>query len=144
MLEYAALFAPDKESGGYVATFPDFSFGVTQGETIEETLLMAADVLKILIIDRIEQNLDLPRPSKRRARCYYPVSLPALQDAKAVLYQTWRQSGITKSELARRLAMPKSNVDRLFDLSHHSRLEHIEAAFSALGKKMAIQVRTAA
>jgi antitoxin HicB len=144
MLEYPALFEPDRKTGGYVATFPDFSFGVTQGETIQEALLMAADLLEILIADRIGQDLDLPRPSKRRAKQYRLVSLPALQDAKATLYQAWRDSGIKKSELARRLHIPKSNVDRLFALDHHSRLGQIEAAFAALSKKIVIQVRNAA
>ncbi len=144
MLPYPALFEPDREAGGYVVTFPDFSFGVTQGETLEEATVMAADLLKILIADRIESNLDLPRPSKRRGRHYHLVSLPALQDAKAMLYQAWRASGLRKADLARRLGIPKSNIDRLFDLSHHSRLEQLEGAFGALHRKVVIEVRTAA
>ena len=144
MLQYPALFEPDREAGGYVVTFPDFSFGVTQGETVGEAMLMAADLLKILIADRIESNLDLPRPSKRRGKHYRLVSLPALQYAKAMLHQAWRASGLRKAELARRLGIPKSNVDRLFDLDHHSRLEQLEGAFGALHRKMVIEVRTAA
>ena len=144
MLQYPALFEPDKEAGGYVVTFPDFSFGVTQGETLEEALLMASDLLKILIADCIERNLDLPRPSRRRDKRYRLVSLPALQDAKATLYQAWRASGIRKSDLARRVAISKSNVDRLFDLDHHSRLDQLEAAFAALNKRLLIQVQNAA
>jgi len=144
MLQYPALFEPDKKAGGYVVTFPDFSFGVTQGETIEEALLMASDLLKILIADRIEGSLELPRPSKRRGKHYRLVSLPALQDAKAALYQAWRNSGLRKADLARRLGISKSNVDRLFDLDHRSRLDQLEAAFAALHKKMVIQVQSAA
>jgi len=144
MLQYPALFEPDREAGGYVVTFPDFSFGVTQGESLEEAMAMAADLLKILIADRIERNLDLPSPSKRRSRHYRLVSLPALQDAKAMLYQAWRASGFRKADLARRLGIPKSNIDRLFDLDHHSRLEQLEGAFGALHRKVVIEIRTAA
>jgi len=43
-------------------------------------------------------------------------------------------SGIRKAELARRLGIPKTTVDRLFDLDRHTRLDQIEAAFAALGK----------
>jgi antitoxin HicB len=46
--------------------------------------------------------------------------------------------------LARRLGVPKTSVDRLFDLRHRSRLDHIEAAFKALGKDITIYVRNAA
>jgi len=47
-------------------------------------------------------------------------------------------------ELARRLGIPRTPVDRLFDLNHHSRLDHIEAAFGALGKPLAVAVHDAA
>jgi antitoxin HicB len=70
--------------------------------------------------------------------------LPALQAAKAGLYLAFQASGIRKAELARRLGIPSANIDRLFDLNHHSRLDHIEAAFLALGKQLAIEVNDAA
>src|ERR1017187_8899652 len=38
MEAYLALFEPDREAGGYVVTFPDFGYGVTQGETGEEVV----------------------------------------------------------------------------------------------------------
>jgi len=51
---------------------------------------------------------------------------------------------VRKAELARRLGIPKANIDRLFDLRHRSRLDQIEAAFKALGKEIRIEVRAAA
>jgi len=144
MLQYPALFEPDRESGGYVVTFPDFSFGVTQGETLEEATLMASDLLKILIADCIERNLELPRPSRRRSKHHRLVSLPALQATKALLFQAWRASGLRKADLARRLGIPKSNIDRLFDLDHRSRLDQLEAAFAALDRKVVVEIQAAA
>ena len=41
MVCYQELFDPDRDAGGYVVTFPDFGYGVTQGETIEEGEEMA-------------------------------------------------------------------------------------------------------
>ena len=35
-------------------------------------------------------------------------------------------------------------IEGLFSLRHHSRLDHIEAAFTALGKRVDIEVRDAA
>jgi hypothetical protein len=40
--------------------------------------------------------------------------------------------------------MSKTNVDRLFDLRHRSRLDHLERAFRALGKELRVEVRDAA
>jgi antitoxin HicB len=49
-----------------------------------------------------------------------------------------------KAGLARRLGIAKAAVDRLFDLTHDSRLDQIEAAFRALGKEIRIQISDAA
>ena len=53
-------------------------------------------------------------------------------------------SGLRKAEMARRMGISKVDVDRLFDLTHHSRLDRIEAAFQALGKQLAIEIGDAA
>ena len=54
------------------------------------------------------------------------------------------KSGMRKAELARRLGIPKTTVDRLFDLDNHSRLNRIEAAFAALGKRISLEIRNTA
>src|SRR5271157_5042044 len=41
MEPYLALFEPDRKAGGFVVTFPDFGYGVTQGETDKEATGMA-------------------------------------------------------------------------------------------------------
>ena len=85
-------------------TFPDFSYGVTQGETLEEAIDMAQDLLSGLVSDRIDSGQPLPKAARRGGRNYRQVALPALQSAKAELYQAFRASGLRKSELADRLA----------------------------------------
>ena len=42
------------------------------------------------------------------------------------------------------MGIPKTVVDRLFDLDHHTRMNQIEAAFEALGKRIDIVVENAA
>jgi hypothetical protein len=49
-----------------------------------------------------------------------------------------------KVELARALGFPKTNVDRLFEFRNHSRLDRLEAAFAAVGKRLVVSVRNAA
>jgi len=51
---------------------------------------------------------------------------------------------MTKTGLAQRLGISKTNVDRLFDLKRKSRLDQIEAAFAALGKRLDVEIRDAA
>ena len=72
------------------------------------------------------------------------MTLPALQAAKVDLYVSFLDSGLKKAKLARRIGIPKTHMDRLFSLRHHSRLDQIEAAFAALGKRLHVEVRDAA
>ncbi len=144
MEPYLALFEPDGEAGGYVVTFPDFGYGVTQGETEEEAVEMAHDLLMLTIGDYIRESKALPVPKRRRGAKFRPISLPALQGAKVDLYNAFQASGLKKAEFARRIGIAKAHIDRLFSLRHLSRLDQIEAAFAGLGKRLHIEARDAA
>ena len=127
-----------------MVTFPDFEWGITQGDTEEEAAVMAADALAMVIGDYIKKGMPLPTLRSYRGKKYRLVQLPALVTAKAELYRAFTTSGIRKADLARRLGIPKTNVDRLFNIRHSSRIEHLDAAFRAVGKEMLIDIRTAA
>jgi antitoxin HicB len=105
---------------------------------------MAADAIRTMIRELIRQGEEIPRPSRPRGRKYRMIRLAALDAAKAELYMAFLASGIRKAELARRLGIPKTTVDRLFDLDRHTRLDQIEAAFAALGKRLSIEISDAA
>ncbi len=141
---YLALFEPDREAGGFVVTFPDFGYGATQGETGAEALEMAQDLLMLTIGDYIKESRPLPAPKRHRGTKFRPVALPALQAAKVDLYVSFLESGLKKAELARRIGIPKTHIERLFSLRHHSRLDQIESAFAALGKRLHVEARNAA
>jgi hypothetical protein len=73
---------------------------------------MAVAALQTMIEEHIRQGEDLPRPTRPRGRKYRMIRLPALQELKAELYAAFRASGMKKTELARRLGIPKTTVDR--------------------------------
>lgn len=144
MEPYLGLFEPDRKAGGFVVTFPDFGYGVTQGETDKEAMEMAQDLLMLTIGDYIRESRPLPVPRRHRGSKFRPVRLPALQAAKVDLYSAFLESGLKKAEFARRIGIPKTHIDRLFSLRHYSRLDQLEAAFGALGKRLHVEVRNAA
>ena len=144
MDHYLAHFEADREAGGYVVTFPDFGYGATQGETQEEAMEMARDLLMLTIGDYMRTGKPLPAASRRRGARYRPIELPVLQSAKVELYTTFLRSGLKKAEFARRLGLPKTHIDRLFSLRHRSRFDQLEAAFAVLGKTLQVEVRDAA
>ncbi len=144
MEHYLALFEPDPEAGGYTVTFPDFGYGVTQGETAAEAMEMAQDLLMLTIGDYMREGKQVPAPTLRRGAKFRPVRLTALRSAKVALYMAFLESGLKKVEFARRIGIPKTHIERLFSLRHHSRLDQIEAAFAALGKRLYVEARDAA
>ncbi|MFZ3237973.1 MAG: hypothetical protein WA184_21720 [Stellaceae bacterium] len=70
--------------------------------------------------------------------------LSALGMAKAALYDAMRAQGVGRAELARRLRWHLPQVNRVLDLRHASRMEHVEAALAALGLRLVVDVARAA
>ena len=93
----------------------------------------------------MERGLDVPRPSRAVGKKTVLVCLPSVvDDARIELYTAMRAAGVRKAGLARRMGIHKQQVERLFDLDHASRIEQLEAAFAALGKRLLIAVDDAA
>src|SRR5438105_15143542 len=107
-MEYPVLFEPAEEEGGFVVTFPDFAWGVTQGDDEKEATEMAVDALCTMIQECVRKGESVPSPGRHRGRGLRSIRLPALQAAKAELYREFLESGIRKTELADRLRMPKT------------------------------------
>jgi antitoxin HicB len=144
MAAYYALFEPDVDQGGFVVTFPDVPGCITQGDSAEEAMEMAVDALCLMLGHMVARGEPIPPARIRRGKHFRLVTLPPLESAKLDLYTVFRASGLRKSDLARRTGIQKSNIDRLFDLSHPSRIELIDSAFRALGKRIVIRIEDAA
>ena len=144
MLEYAARFEADRKAGGFVVTFPDIPEAITQGDTAEEALEYAEDALLTCLEEYMRRGMGIPVPRKFRQRNVRAVHLPALAEAKVGLYTAMRRAGTRKADLARKLRCSKSEVDRLLDLRHSSRLDLIERALAVLGKRLVLGLQDAA
>jgi antitoxin HicB len=137
MLRYPALLAPQKE-GGFVVTFPDIPEAITQGESVEDALLHAADVLESALDYYLEDGLPIPIPSKPK-RGQHLVELPASYAAKILLLREMAAQKVRPAELARRLKVTRQEVNRLIDWKHTSKIDSIAGALKALGKTMEIR-----
>jgi antitoxin HicB len=123
-------------------TFPDVPEAVTFGDDEGDALKRAVDALETMLAARIADQEDLPLPSAAKGR---PCAvLPALTTAKVLLYRALREADVGTAELARRLGWRVLQVDRLLDLNHPSRLDELEAALAALGKRLDIRMSDAA
>jgi antitoxin HicB len=135
---YPVMLTPDEVDGGFVVTFKDLPEAITQGETVEDALVEAADALEEAIAGRIQRGDPIPEPSPIASLAKVPV--PAQTAAKAALYLALKETGITKSELAARLGCDEKEVRRLLDPRHSSKLPRIQKALTILGKGLVLRL----
>jgi antitoxin HicB len=124
------------EEGGFIVNFPDLPNGWSQGETAGDALAQAADLLEEMILGRMAHDEDVPRPSPPKDRPV--ITLPAATAAMLEAYRAMRAAGLDKHQLAERLGWQPAQVMRLFDGRHASRLDQIEAALRALGRRLVV------
>ena len=129
-----------KDTGGYVVTFVDIPEALTQGDTIEEALEMAKDALATAMEFYFEDKRPVPLPSAPQGDDEL-VSLSASTAAKVLLLNEVLAQHVSNAELARRLGMTKQTAQRLFDLSHATKIDTLQEALKALGKDLTIGVR---
>ena len=123
------------EEGGFIVNFPDMPRGWSQGDDRAEALAQAEDLLEEMVLGAMAHDEDVPAPSPARGR---PTALPALTAAKLEAYRAMRAAGLNKKQLAERLGWQPSQVTRLFDGRHASRLDQIEAALRVFGRRLVI------
>ncbi|MDR0922040.1 MAG: type II toxin-antitoxin system HicB family antitoxin [Lactobacillales bacterium] len=57
---YPAIF---HEDNGYWIEFPDFQNGATEGDNLEESMIMAKEFLASIIAYYIDNEMELPKPT---------------------------------------------------------------------------------
>lgn len=132
-MRYPVDLQPD--SGGYVVSFPDIPEALTQGDTREEALAMAQDALITAFDFYFEDNQPIPLPSE--VTCDY-VDVPLSVASKVLMLNALIESGLTRVELADRIGIKKQEVNRLIDLNHSTKIDAIQRAMKALGKRLDI------
>lgn len=121
----------------YLVRFPDVPDAITYGETEAEALAHALDALLTVFDAYMKDRRDIPAPSVRKGPS---IELPTLESAKVELYRAMREANVGKYELAKRLNWHLPQVDRVLKVRHGSQIQQMEAAFSAVGKKLDLVV----
>jgi antitoxin HicB len=131
VIAYPVTLAPD-DNGTFLVTSPDFPELASFGDSLER----ARGALLEAIEARIHDREPIPPPSAGK----HLVVLPAQAAMKVLLYQALQSEGMRKSELARRMNIPRQEVDRLLDLNHGTALPKMELAFAVLGKQLRVSI----
>ena len=124
------------EDGSYFVQFIDIEEAFTSGETIEEALFNAKDVLNLMLEERLEKEDDIPEASELESS--YKVAPSATVQA-AILVRKARKN-TTLADLARALNTSWPAAKRLEDPRHAPTLKQLERALNALGKRLILSV----
>lgn len=141
LLSYPVVLVED-DNDTILVDFPDFPECHTFGDDAEDALARAVDALESVIMGRMAGRKDIPPPSRARGRP--TVTLPLQSAIKTAIYQAMRQRKMTKAGLARKMGWNPPQVDRLLSLRHRTRLDLLEQALAALGKKAEVRILEAA
>lgn len=142
MLTYRLDFEQD-DNGTILVTSPDLPI-VTYGADEAEARIHALDAAESILASLIDHREPIPVPQIAVDDPSPRLTLPLQTELKVELYRALREAGLTRADLQRRLGWQRESVDRLFRLDHASRLEQLEEAFAALGRRIAIEVMDAA
>jgi len=140
MYDYALKIQKDKT--GVWLSCPDIPEMNASGETLAEAFADATDAMETALSIYVDQRRPIP-PASTQAPTHEVLRLPMLTVAKIALWNALLEEDVSKSELARRLGVNRPQVDRMVDFLHTSKIEQIERALGALGRRLTMNVQAA-
>jgi antitoxin HicB len=133
---YSAIFEYDKLEKRYMVHFPDLSEAITEGETLEEAIFNASEVLTLTLEGRMDEKIEIPKPSRHKGGKLIAPSAKA----QAALLMRWAKGDHSFAEVARVLNTSWPSVARLEDPHHWPTLRQLERAAAALGQKLVLSM----
>ncbi|WP_100551071.1 type II toxin-antitoxin system HicB family antitoxin [Caedibacter taeniospiralis] len=124
-------------NGEYLVTFPDAPEAVTTVEKLSELQDQAVDALISAFDFYIEDKKPIPVP--QHIGVDY-ITLPVGLAAKVYLYNEWLASNLKKTDIASKIGVAPSNLDRLFNLHYRSKIEAIEQALATFDKHLDLKL----
>jgi len=141
MYDYAIRFEQDSTPG--VAVFcrdlPELN---SYGDDRDHAVCEALDAIETALSIYVDQRRAIP-PASPAQDGEHVIHLPVVIVAKIVLWNSMIERGMRKAELCRLLGVRQAQGDRLVDFLHTSKIEQLEAALSALGKRLYVSVEAA-
>ncbi len=132
-IEYPAKIQQE-EDGTFFVSFPDIPEALTQGESMEEALFNASEVLTLSMEYRLDEEQKIPDPSDIIGDNIHLIS-PIAKVQSAMLIRKSRK-GKSLADLARTLETSWPSVQRLENPHNSPTLKMIDKAAAALGKRL--------
>lgn len=132
---YPAMITKGKDNR-YLVEFPDLPEAVTEGETLEEALFNASEVLTLTLEGRTEEEMEIPVPSVLKNA--YEIAPSARVQAALLLKMSRGKKKV--ADIARALHTSWPSVSRLEDPTHWPSLKQLERVAATLGKRLVLSL----
>ncbi|MFZ4617264.1 MAG: helix-turn-helix domain-containing protein [Rectinemataceae bacterium] len=138
MTHYFCRLDPDPE-GGFTAVFPDLPGCLTEGETVDEALAMAAEALNGCLESDVAHGFPLPDAATGPGEGLYPV---AVEPHILVAWELRKLRGdLSQSEIASRLGIPYQSYQRLENpAKSNPTVKTLQKVARAFGKRVEINL----
>jgi len=135
-IRYPAILSEEPE-GGFCVQFIDLDEAFTEGDSLEEALFNAVEVLTLTLESRISEGMEVPEPSQDIEGGYY-----ISPDAKtqSVLLLRAARGERSLADLARALETSWPQAKRLEDPRHWPSLKTLDKAARVLGKRLVLSI----
>lgn len=141
-MEFVVALTPNG-NGGLLVQFPDVPEAITEGSNRDDALTNAVDALEVALLGRMKDGDDLPKASRSPAIGEETISISAQASAKLAFYEAFRQSGLSRSALARKIGKDEAEVRRMLDPYHATKLPALDEAIRAMGQRLTIMLESA-
>lgn len=132
---YPAEITKDKQ-GRYFVRSLDLPEAITDGESMEEALFNAQEVLTLTIEGRMDEGINIPDPQQAAGKSIHFIA-PAARVQAALLVHRARGNR-SLADLARALETSWPSAKRLEDPRHSPTLKMLDRAAATLGKRLVL------
>ncbi|MBR0754911.1 type II toxin-antitoxin system HicB family antitoxin [Bradyrhizobium jicamae] len=139
---YAAKFEQGDEQG-IVVSFPDVPEAITQGDDMADARAQAEEALGLALLTYPERGMSLPK-ARAKGKGFTLITVAPGVAAKLAVLEAFKEAGIGKSELGRRMGKDEKEIRRVLDPKHPTKLPTMVEALRALGKRLIVSVEEAA
>ena len=142
MYNYAIRFEQDDSAPGLAVFCRDLPELNSYGDDKEHAISEAVDAIETTLSIYVDQRRAIPKASEPEPG-EQVIYLPAVTVAKIILWNEMMARDMRKADLCRLLGLAQTQGDRLVDFLHTSKMEAIEKALAALGKRLGLSVEPA-
>jgi antitoxin HicB len=135
---YPAKIMFNKNDQRYTVTFYNLPEAITEGETLEEALINASEVLTLTLEGRLDEGMVIPTPSQKTTKDTYYIAPSARVQAAILIRLSRGKQSI--AELARALDSSWPAISRLENPRHWPSLRQLERTATALGKRLVLSL----